>query len=198
MEAWREGGPVAVYASSAFYANELLWRVDKQAVNGLPDGKTDKRTGEGGLPIVCFAKDRPLSSVQAAIWAEPEREGGQGILEGIVQGLAPGGRLYVIVSGWLARFLPEWQAAGARPARQRAGWWWTLRRLRQAGLATEELYGFQVPASLLWGYTGLALERLGRTDWADRCHFRMRAEYVARGRMALVTPVGVFVARKAG
>ena len=218
MEARRQGGPVAVFASSAFYAGELLRRLDGQAVNGWTGNgweappfagpRADKRTApvvsgpERDLPpsppLPCPPSPPLPSSAHAAIWAEPEWKDGQRTLQEIVQALAPGGRLYVIFSGWLARFLPEWRRAGPPPAVRRAGGWRAQQWLRQAGLATEALYGFQVPLSLLWGYTGLALERLGRAEWADRCHFRMRAEYVARGRMALVTPVGVFVARKAG
>jgi hypothetical protein len=212
MEAQRQGGAVAVFASSAFYANELLSRLHGQTVNGwetspLAGPRADKRMAVGRsepgfIPapeIPCSsAPPLPCSSAQSIIWAEPEQESLERTAQEIVQALAPGAPLYVIVSGWLARFLPEWRAASRLPASGRAGWWRTLYGLRQAGLATEALYGFQTPLSLLWGYSSRALEGLGRADWADRCHFRMRAHYVVRGWTALLAPVGVFVAKKRG
>lgn len=131
--------------------------------------------------------------LEAAVWAEPELDRGQHLLRHIGQLLRADAKLYVVVSNWLAAVLPEWQEEGCRPAKRPAG----LRRmrtwLRREGFALVELVGFHGPRSILWGYASRWMERLGRGDWADRCHFKMRAEYVVSGWQAICTPVSVAV-----
>jgi hypothetical protein len=40
------------------------------------------------------------------------------------------------------------------------------------------------------------MERLGRSDLADRCLFKMRAGYVTGGWRALLAPLGLIVSRR--
>jgi hypothetical protein len=112
--------------------------------------------------------------------------------------LLPRGELYVITSNGLAGILPEWQQADsrrrgntARPAQHPAGLRQTLIYLRKAGFMIERLYGFRGPMSVFWAGMYYLAGYLGRQDWADRFHFKMRTEYVVQGAAALWTPVSV-------
>jgi len=207
VEAHRVAGPVAVLAGSPFYARELLKRLGGSPVvfcpvGGWGDGFED---GWGALsPEVTWdrvvvmkpgGEETPLP-VAAAIWAEPEKGDGEAALGHIRPTLQPGGRLWVVTSGQLCRFLPEWQRAKDRPARDPARLRQVIRWLRGGGFTVEALYGFHGPASILWGYVFRLMERLGRGDLADRCHFAMRARYVVSGWQAFWCPVGVAVAAR--
>jgi hypothetical protein len=141
---------------------------------------------------------------RAVVWAEPEPRYQAQVLSAVQRILLPGGRLYVITSNGLAGILPEWQqsdsnlrlnlralVAESRPARHPAGLRQTLARLRKAKFMIEHLYGFRGPMSVFWAAMYYAAGYLGRQDWADRFHFRMRREYVVEGAGAMWTPVSV-------
>jgi len=117
-------------------------------------------------------------------------------LRRIAEGLAPGGRLCVVASDWMASRLPEWQGQ-EHPALRPAGLLRSATWLRGAGFHILEEYGFHGPAAILWGWLGQALARAGRAALADRCHFRMRAAYVVQGAQVRLSPVGALVARRA-
>ena len=195
--------PVALFASSAFYARELLKRLHGLDVSLLPLGRWYSSAEDKGRllgPEVELADVEDLHrlqrQVEAAVWAEPERTTAEESLGCIRQALVPVGRLYVISSGWLRRFLPEWKRAGCRPSEFPAGWCRTVQSLRREGFEIEALFGFHGPASALWGLASQLLTCVHRHDLTDRCHFRMRATYVVSGWQALLAPVGVAAARK--
>jgi hypothetical protein len=202
VEAHRTGGPVAIFTSSPFYARELLKRLDGCEVWLVPTGNWSS-SGEDIGKLLSPEVEHPnietlnrLSiEAEAAVWAEPERESGEQILTHIHRMLLPGRHLYVIASGWLARFLPEWQRNEDRPGERLVGLRQTTKWLRQSGFTIEARYGFHGPVSILWGYAFRMMERLGRGDLADRCLFKMRAEYVVSGWQAFWVPVGLAVAR---
>jgi len=205
VQVHRTGGPVAPFASGPFYARALLKRLEGSQIVFCPVGKwgDESRDDWGALsPEVTWerieliepaSKVVPLS-VSDAIWAEPERGDGRATLETIRQKLHPTGRLWVITSGGLSRFLPEWRRAEDRPARDPAGRRQTLRWLRQSGFRVQSQYGFHGPVSIFWGYASRLMECLGRGDLADRCLFRMRAGYSVSGGQTLWVPVGVSLA----
>jgi hypothetical protein len=203
VEVHRIRGPVAVFASSPFYGREVLKRLEGCEAGLVPmggwissEGDMRRLLGPEVEPPDVQTLESMKQQVKAAVWAEPEREHGEQALNRISQALLPGGRLYVIVSGWPARFLPEWRQVGGGSSERPAGLWRTSRRLRQGGFRVETLYGFHGPVSVLWGYASRCMTHLGRGDWADRCHFKMRAEYVAGRWQALWAPVSVAVARR--
>jgi hypothetical protein len=205
VEVHRLAGPVAVFASSAFCARELLRRLGDCSATLFPIGKwapsapsaqplfgpevtwQDLASGGSASGLVDFS---------VALWAEPDREDSERVLKHLGRMLRPGGHLYVVASGRLARFLPEWRRDQDRPGERRAGLLPTLRLLPAAGFTAEAVFGFHGPMSILWSYASRIVERLGRGDCADRCHFKMRAEYVVRGWQAAWTPVSVAVTRR--
>ncbi|MGA9349014.1 MAG: hypothetical protein WBW48_09445 [Anaerolineae bacterium] len=203
VEVHRIDRPVAVFASSPFYARELLKRLDGCEFRLVPTGdwsSSSASIGELLGPEVEHPSVQALESLnvqaKAIVWAEPEREGGEQVLKRINQMLFSGGHLYTIASGWLARFLPEWRCNDDRPGEHPVGLWQTTKWLRQGGFTVQALYGFHGPVSILWGYAFRLMGRLSLGDLADRCLFKMRAEYVVSGGQALRVPVGVAVARR--
>lgn len=205
VEVHRLGGPLAVFAGSPFCARELLRRLDDCSPALFPVGDWVS-SGASAQPLLGpvaawehgHAGERALKPVDfsVAVWAEPDRKGGERILKHIYGIVRPGGSLYVVASGRLARFLPEWRRDNDRPGEHPAGLLPTLRLLRGGGFTTKAIYGFHGPLSILWGYASRMMERLDRGNWADRCHFKMRAEYVVSGWQAIWTPVSVAVARR--
>jgi hypothetical protein len=202
VETHQTGGSVVVFASSPFYARELLKRLDSYEARLVPIGGWEPpSTNIGKLlgPEVEHPDVKTLESLtvqtESVVWAEPERESGEQVLKHIHQMLLPRGHLHVIASGWLARFLPEWQRNEDRPGERLVGLRQTTKWLRQSGFTIEARYGFHGPVSILWGYAFRMMERLGRGDLADRCLFKMRAEYVVSGWQAFWVPVGLAVAR---
>ena len=203
VELQRVAGPVTVVASHPFYARELLKRLDGCHVSlvlapdwNLPAEEISRWLGYDVARSSIESDPGVGAQAQAAVWAEPQREVGEEILERIGRTVRPGGQLYVVASGWLRRFLPEWQRgavlAGQEPAGLRAATRW----LRAAGWHVERPYGFHGPRSVCWGLAAHGAARLARLDCADLCHFGMRAAYVVHGWQASLAPVTVVTARK--
>jgi hypothetical protein len=203
VEVRRRGGEVAVFANSTFYARELLKRLQGMQVRLFPVGNWSSH-GQGvqsGFGPQMDSSGSPARGtsrpwLRSVVWAEPEWEKGQRELAWLGRMFLPGGNLYVISSSWLSRFLPEWTRRDDRPAQRRAGFLHTKAWLRRAGFVLEGLYGFHGPESILWGYTSRWMARLGRGDWADRCHSRMRAGYVVSGWQSLLAPVVLAEAKR--
>ena len=201
----RGGGPVAVFASSRFYARDLVKRL--AACSGAllaPGGwasPADDLVSLLGPEVVgtafrlAFGID-DLPHAPAAAWAEPEAEGGDQVLAQVGAWLPAGGRLYVVSSGRLARYLPEWHGSGERPAVRPASLRLLRQWLRRSGWGIEALYGFHAPTSVVWGHASRLMERLHRPDLADRCQFQTRAGYVGRGQWAFLAPVRVMTAKR--
>jgi hypothetical protein len=211
--------PVLI-ATSPFYVYELTKRLSDcqtklilartgAAEEGSPyeEGETMEENlrywveSETDLPL-CMAELSTLETLdvktRAVVWAEPEPQYHARILKVIRRMLLPGGELYVISSNGLAGILPEWQQVGSkhigntsRPAQHPAGLRQTLIYLRKTGFTIERLYGFRGPLSVFWAGMYYLAGYLGRQDWADRFHFKMRTEYVVQGAAALWTPVSV-------
>ena len=183
VEAQRYGGPVMVAASSTFYASQLLGRLEAcepQLIDA--DGVAASRLAAG--------------CARAIVWAEPEQATGAQALRNLHRLLSPQGCLYVIVSRPLARLLPEWRGAAAHPAIAPAGLRRTIGWLRGEGWSIVQMYGFHGPASIIWEGAGRVMERVGRADLADRCHFKMRDTYIAGGVQLALAPVAVLAATR--
>nr|MBC7245834.1 hypothetical protein [Chloroflexota bacterium] len=204
VEAHRTGGPIVLFASSPFYARELLKRLHGCKILlvaigewGLWASDLQRWLGVEVDPAAFSLAPQHLNlCAYCAIWAEPELADDRQVPERVRQALLPGGKLCVIFSSRLARFLPEWQGNGERPDKHPLGLQQVMQWLRHGDFAIEVLYGFHGPRSILWGYAFRLMERLGRGDLADRCLHRMRAGYVVSGWQALWAPVGVAVARR--
>jgi hypothetical protein len=196
-----EGGSVGVFASSPFYARELAKRIGHNAIL-VPLGNwflpvIDVKRLLG--PEVREAKLQLLENLYdrftAVIWAEPEHNGTETILGHIQKSLLPGGSLYVITSERSARFLPEWKRDYDRPCRYPSGSRLARKWLRQTGYRIDGRYGFHGPTSILWGYGFQLLTRLGHFDLADRCLYKMRAEFPVSNWQVDFSSVQVTVAR---
>lgn len=207
VEVRRRGVPIVIFASSPFYAREILKRLHREEVMWMPLFTAQSLREWLGPEVesshfrVDFTSPGSLapllskSLARCVVWAEPEAGHGKQGLEHIIQVLPSDGHLYAIVSNLLARFLPEWQRDSDRPSQQPVGLWQTIKWLREAGFTIEALYGFHGPQSILWGYASRPMEFLGRSDLADRCLLRMRATYVVQGWQAFLAPVGVIWAQ---
>lgn len=189
VEAHRTEGHVALLASSPFYAREMLRRLRGSEASLIPVGGWDASAAGAAVAD-------PSVQAKAAVWAGPEQQDGEQVLEQVDQVLVPEGCLYIVTSGWLARFLPEWQRDADRPGERPASPQHTAGWLRRGGFVVESAQGFHGPESTLWGYTSRLMAALGRGDLADRCYFQMRARYVVSGWQARLAPVVVLVARK--
>lgn len=209
MEAHRAGGPVSLYSSSAFYAEELTGRLDRCGGVLVPcGGWAPAGRGWRSLPMAgvrgstrfrLAPEGGEIAPGTAVVWAEPEMGDLERTAARVAQNLAPGGRLCVVTSGWLRRGLPEWKRdEGERPARRPAGLRRTMECLRQAGLTVEGVYGFHGPRSLAWGLASRVPAALGRADLVDRCLAAMRKGYVVPGWQARWAPVAVVLASTAG
>jgi hypothetical protein len=203
VEAHRMGGPVAVFASSPFYARELLKRLQDcetalAAIGEWSQGAADLQRwlGEEVDPATFSLSPPHPSHAHCAIWAEPEWNNREQVLKQIARMLHAEGHLYVIASGWLARFLPEWQRNGNRPGQRPVGLRRTIGWLQEGGFTIRGWHGFHGPQSILWGYASRWMEQLGRGDLADRCLFRMRATYVVQGWQAFLVPVSLAWAQR--
>jgi hypothetical protein len=202
MEVRRRPGPVALFARSSFHGLDLLKRLGGCEVVLVPLGDEP-----GSLPGNGGSFRRPTSArhggwattagtaVHSAIWIEPDFAD-ERVLRRMRMTLMPGGTLYLVVSGYLARLRRGVAQDRGWPIQRPAGWRRTMRWLREAGFTVTSLYGFQGAESLTWACAARLAEHLGRDDLADRCHFRMRAEYVVTGRLASVATVAMIVARR--
>lgn len=92
--------------------------------------------------------------------------------------LKPGGRLFIVAGGRLARFLAERRGGAATPPMSERA---LVGVTRGIGLRVVERLGIHPPAAVLHHYAGEAALALGRRDWRDRCHCAMRRDFVAVG-----------------
>ncbi|MBN1954927.1 MAG: hypothetical protein JW900_07735 [Anaerolineae bacterium] len=192
MGVYPVAGRVAILTSSDFCAAQMMERVGEADCHSTKNDRAE-------IQAVTVPKTEPVGAHGRAplhiVWAEPQGVGDERVLAAIQQALLPEGRLWVIVSGWLARALPEWRA-GDPPAARPGGIRRTVRLVRRHGFDVEAVYGFHGPAAIFWGVVSRPMGWIGRHDLADRCLFRMRANYVAVGKSATLAPVGVITARK--
>ena len=205
VEVHRAKEPVVVFASSPFYARELLRRLGGCEPMFLPvgDWMLSVASAQSALgPEVAWEhlgggeEAREPVVVPVAVWAEPEQKNGERVLWQIDQRLSPGGRLFVIVTGPLARIQPVHQMDGNQPADSAAGVNRVTRWIRQKKLALIALYGLYGPESFLWGILAKLALYLRRPDLADCCYFKMRERLVVTGWQARWSTLILLVARK--
>jgi hypothetical protein len=200
VQAHSQGGDTVLLVSSPFHALELGKRLDDSRTWLVPTWPGDSLLAEIQVSLGPEARHVHVQTLEclnvrpkAIVWAEPQRQNCEQFLDTIRQTLSPSCSLYVIVSGGLARSLPEWQQSQNHPGDRPAGLRWTLRCLHRGGYIVESFYGFHGPSSILWSYASRLWSAMGRDDLADRCLFRMRATYVASAWHALLAPVGMGV-----
>ena len=203
-QAARAGGPTAVLASGAFYARELVRRLDGQVLLHFPRdpglGESEIQTALG--PEVDWARLRVASSMmdiamaepRTLVWAEPERGTWQAIL-GDLRQFRPPPAVLVLGTTWLRRLLPEWRAVDRLPAAAPLA---SIRRIATAlprlGYAVSVIYGFHGPRSLVWGALSRIPAALDRDDLVDRCFAAMRQDYVVVGWQAHSAVVSLIIA----
>ena len=182
------GSEVLAVCSNPFYRREMQHRLCS-------------RGGQDG-PVFMTASEQRIQEVRrfkGGLWAEPEDEDAQVLLHMLKGCLIPNAPLYVITSGFLARFLPEWKPGpqeGSLPSRQLLGPGRTAELIKNSGLSPESVYGFHGPLSILWGKASRLMATLGRDDLSDRCLSLMRWNYVSRSPWWASCPVALIIARK--
>ncbi len=199
----RSGEAPTIFVSSPFYGVEFLQRFPEEKITLLtlphtaertPDGSMAAMQGENSFPFQNpFEINKPQGCV---IWAEPEVQNGHGMAKQIYQSLTVGGSLYLIVSGWLSQYLPEWKLKGTQPADTPARIFRTLAWLRQAGFSIQAVFGIRSPLSFFLGSLARGLARIGRNDLADGCYLKIRKSLIVRRRASYLSPVIVVAATK--
>lgn len=205
VEAQRVGGPVAVLASSPFYARELVRRLSADVLLSFTRNPV---LDEAQLPALLgpeVSEDRVHLEApwqrgegrppRTVVWAEPERETWKAALAGLAP-LAPrAARFCVLGTTRLRRLLPEWQPGASLPAQAPLGsLQHVCRLLRDLGYPAQQIYGFHGPLSMVWGAASRLPATLGSDDLVDRCFAAMRMAYVACGWPARWAPVWMVVA----
>ncbi len=175
--AYHRPEPTYILASSDFYATELRRRLESCNIIWI---KTQE--------------DWP-DSATTVIWAEPDQRECRQQLEQILATLGADGQVYIITSGWLSRFLPEWKINGGQPCTAPLGHLQTLKHLRHAGFEIQASYGFNGPVLIFWGRLFLLMQWLGWHDRADRALYKMRSVYAVSGALANFTTVRVIKAK---
>jgi hypothetical protein len=161
-------GPVVYYVGTTWQLSEMARRLPH--VTALIDPAARAAAAASlGLPEL---PGDEAGSLQAVALIEPAvlpRE--------VIDRLGPGGRLYVVAAGPLARFLAERRDGSGAPLGARA----VASAARAAGFRVVERLGIHPPAAVLAHYAGEAALALGRRDWRDRRHFAMRRDFVTTG-----------------
>lgn len=197
--------PAIIMASNALLAHEMLKRLAYREVAVLARGDWDERVLQSSLlhrstsatPFQVFKLGKLELTSPIAAWAEPlNQDSVQTVIE-IKRHIAPGGSLYVMTTGRMARFQPSTKT-NPHSTLGAAGLIRTSKLLRQAGMEITEVVGFHTPPSIAMGLASQAAARLNRPDVADRLMVRMRESFVATGRMARYATVNVIVARHPG
>ncbi|MBN1261358.1 MAG: hypothetical protein JXB35_11840 [Anaerolineae bacterium] len=190
------GGAVAMIASRALFARELLKRCAPYDPFLIPEGQWTKAVAlpdllgpEAPLPVARTCDDLP-TDIRCLIWAEP---GENSDFQALGKLLGVNVHLFIVTSNRLARALPEWQGIPHTSAHPRH----ILRRARQAGWRVTGHQGYHGLASIVWGRLSPLLERLKRPDLADRGLAQMRMHYAVQGGAAFGAPVQLWHMRSA-
>lgn len=175
-------GPVAFLATSAFDGAELMRRLPAVAfLEPVPSEMPGVNTALG-LPEIKAVS--PRDSILAAVaWSQPNADELKQILL-LKKVLRPGGRLFVIANGGLARFLVEQRMDERSKARinERE----VTKSLRKHGFRITDYMGWHGVGAIAWHYLGRTAFRLGRLDWRDRCHFAMRRTFSQERRVGRI------------
>lgn len=206
-KAARAGGPTAVVASGAFYAREMVRRLDGQVLlhfardPGLGEAEMETALGPevdwARLRVASSIMDSAMAEAQTLVWAEPEMDTWQAILANL-RNFEPSAVL-VLGTTWLRRLLPEWRDVEQQPAAAPVA---SISRIATAlprlGYAVSVIYGFHGPRSLLWGSASRIPAAFGRDDLVDRCFGAMRHDFVVRGWLARWAPVWLVMGSEGG
>jgi hypothetical protein len=202
VEMARCAGKVAVIASDAQHAGELLCRFNSGRASGqefwlfavgewhnprahsLPAwvnlGTLGQPEGDGQFSLV--------------VWAEPSADNAATITRAAHALLTTGGKLCVMISGSLAHQLAE-RRRGAITA-QPLGWHGTSSLLRSAGFSPMESVGYQGVVSNTLTFLSGVFDRVGRAAWADRLHHLMRRTISERGWRRRSAVLGLMIASR--
>lgn len=99
-------------------------------------------------------------------------------LEQARSALRPSSSVHLVTNGPLARFLPDshWFLGASRDFSSS----YIRRVARDAGYRITEELGIHGIPSVAWHYAAVVAETVGRTDWKDRFHVRMRERFVTQ------------------
>lgn len=197
--------PAIIMASTALLAHEMLRRLAFLEVAVVGRGDWDERTLQSSLlhrstsarPFQVSKLGRLELQSPRVMWAEPVNQDTVQTVVEISRHLSPGGRLYVMTTGRLARFQRSTKT-NPHSTLGAAGLIRTTQLIRQADLEIEDVIGFHTMSAIFWGVVSRLLARAGRADLADRSLVRMRESFVATGWAARYATVNVVVARRPG
>jgi hypothetical protein len=186
VELARDAGPVALFASTPFYARELVRRISSAVVPcptcepGSASAEFLAAAGPELRPEHVGLADASDSGMHrrlgAIVWAEPENGTWQGVADQVAWLAAPGATLCIL----------------GRTARLHS---LVRRRLQSLGFRLENCYGFQGPLSLALGMASRLPAQFGRDDLVDRCYAAMRQRLVVRGPQARWSSVWMLTGR---
>lgn len=206
VRAARAGGPIIVLASSAFYARELVRRLDDEVLLYLPghEGLEQSETRMLMGPELDWGRVRFYQEMQPGIpsgmllWAEPDR-GTWPYTHTLLTQLAPTvTQVCVLGTTALRRVLREWQGDSLPTQAPFDSNRRITRALSALHFVEADRYGFHNPLSLAWSFAGRFAAAIGRADLVDRCSAAMQNTLVVRGGKAVWAPVWVVTASKDG
>lgn len=203
-------GSVVVFASSPFYAREVVRRLGQEVTLCFTDEAGTSRTENRSMlgPEIDWDKVRLVTletvdkepSASTVIWTEPQRETWRAVA-GHLSTLTPSATtICVLGTTRLRRILPEWRRSLAFPLMYEplGSIRYIARVLQSLGHSTDGMYGFHGLFSLTLGVLSHLLAILRRGDLVDRCQAAMRQTYVVRGWQANWAPVWVLVGKYDG
>ncbi len=182
----------AVIVSSSFYYSELGARL----IDSSPTDQAKLVTSFYTLHTDPNCFDGLLESpdrYNTVIWAEPQRGTAYPIALAISKALTSGGKLLVVSSALLSRFLVESKQEGNK---RNLGAGRTSSLFRDVGLRTINSYGFHSPTSIIWSYLSRAALMAGRGDLSDRFQLRARHSYIVKGYLAPLSSLRLFKCEK--
>lgn len=181
------GGPAAYAAGAVWHVAEMARRLPGVPALGATATARMAVAAALGLP------DIPASDT-SQLWAVGLIEPVEALRE-IFDRLEPGGRLYVVAGGALARFLAERRADDEfRSLSERA----FVATARAAGFRVIELLGVHPPSAILQYYAGELALAAGRRDMRDRCQAAMRRAMPANGPAANLSALVCLTMERAG
>jgi hypothetical protein len=132
------------------------------------------------------------------VWIEPLAATWTDDLSLIRSRLARNGKLYVVASLPLARYVPERSAWRELPLGIQARGMRQLQRgLNDSGFEINRVHGFHSAESIVLNGVGTICHTFGRSDIADRCNFAARLRYHRTGMSAKLSTVGLIESRRA-
>ncbi len=168
------GAQWSCVTSSLLAGSELIHRVPQVSfARSLPPRSDEFCRAMGRQPA---SNVQPANgSLDAVAWLEPVEEDRE-VISQFRHWLRPGGYVYVVTGGWLARFLYE------RRTIQRDDFLAVTevtRLLTYHGFQIRGQIGIQGLRAVWWHYLSFLARLLSRPDWQDRCHFAMRRDFVS-------------------